>query len=45
MLKNPAAVEKLLEGVIPSIDKEEVEKLNLDQAILKFFHIVGQVVI
>ena len=45
MLENPAMVEELLEGVIPPADKEEVEKLNLDWAISKFFHIVGQVAI
>ena len=45
ILKNPTMVEKLLEGVIPPADKEEVKKIYLDWAILKFFHIVGQVII
>ena len=45
MLKNIAVVKKLMEGVIPPADKEKVEKLDMDSAILKFFHIVGQVVI
>ncbi|GFZ09281.1 hypothetical protein Acr_20g0010890 [Actinidia rufa] len=42
MLENPTVVEELLEGVIPPADKEEVEKLSLDWAISKFFHIVDQ---
>ena len=40
MLKNPT-----MEKLDPPIDKKEVEKLYLDWAILKFFHIVGQLVI
>ena len=45
MVKYPVVEKKLLEGVIPPTVKEEVKKMDLDQAILKFFHIVGQVVI
>ncbi|GFS32018.1 hypothetical protein Acr_00g0020440 [Actinidia rufa] len=45
MLDNPAMAEKLLEGVIPPADKEEVEKLDLDRAILKFFHIISQAMV
>ena len=37
--------EKLLEGVIPLFDKEEVEKQDLDLVILRLFHGVGQVAI
>ncbi|GFS33728.1 hypothetical protein Acr_00g0030250 [Actinidia rufa] len=42
MMENPAAAEKLLEGVIPPVDGEEVEKLDLDRVMSKFFHVVGQ---
>ena len=45
MLENLAATEKLLEGVIPPFDREEVGKLDLDRAISKLFHGVGQVII
>ena len=46
MLNNPAMAEKLLEEVIPPANMEEVvEKQDLDRAILKFFHIISQVVI
>ena len=44
MLKNPTVAEKLLEGVIPPIDREEVGKLNLDRAISRLFYGVGQVI-
>ena len=36
--------EKLLEGMIPPFDREEVGKLDLDQAISRFFYVVGQVI-
>ncbi|GFS43667.1 hypothetical protein Acr_00g0086320 [Actinidia rufa] len=38
MIGNPVVAKKLLKGVIPLADKEEVEKLDLDWAISKFFH-------
>ena len=44
MLENLIVVEKLLEGVIPPIDREEVGKLNLDRAISRLFYGVGQVI-
>ena len=43
MLGRPSVVEKLLGGMIPPLDKENVDKLNLDRAVTKFFHIIGQV--
>ena len=43
MLGSLYVSEKLLEGVIPPSDMEKVDKLNLDQAVTKFFHIVGRV--
>ncbi|GFZ00561.1 hypothetical protein Acr_14g0001960 [Actinidia rufa] len=45
MLGNPTVAEKFLEGVIPPSNKEEVEKLDLDRAISRFFHGVGEVVV
>ena len=45
MLRSPSTEEKLLEGMIPPLDKEEVEKLDLDQVVSKFFHIVSQVTV
>ncbi|GFZ10862.1 peptidoglycan-binding LysM domain-containing protein [Actinidia rufa] len=42
MLGNPTVAEKFLEGVIPPSNKEEVEKLDLDRAISRFFHGVGE---
>ena len=45
MLENSAMADKFLERVIPPTDRESVEKLDLDKAILKFFHCVGQVII
>ncbi|GFY89061.1 hypothetical protein Acr_06g0010010 [Actinidia rufa] len=44
MLDNPTMVEKLLERVIPPFDREKVGKLNLDQAISRLFHGVGQAI-
>ena len=43
MLENPTVVEKLLERVIPLVDKEEVEKMDLDWAISWLFCVVGEV--
>ena len=43
MLGSPSMAEKLLWGMIPPSNKENVEKLNLDQAVTKFFHVVSQV--
>ncbi|GFZ17514.1 ubiquitin carboxyl-terminal hydrolase-related protein [Actinidia rufa] len=45
MLENPVVAEKLLEGVIPPVDKEEVEKLDLGRAILRLFRGVGEVLV
>ncbi|GFS34366.1 hypothetical protein Acr_00g0033590 [Actinidia rufa] len=44
MLRNSTTTKKLLEAVIPPFDKEEAEKLELNQVISKFFHIIGQAV-
>ncbi|GFY85818.1 hypothetical protein Acr_04g0005560 [Actinidia rufa] len=38
MLKNSVMAEKLLEGVIPPSDKEDIKKLDPDRAMSKFFH-------
>ena len=43
MLEDPVVVEKLLEGVIPPFDKEEIGKLDLNWAISRLFPRVGQV--
>ena len=45
MLKSLANVEKLLEGVIPSFDREETGKLDLDREISRIFSGIGQVII
>ncbi|GFY95447.1 hypothetical protein Acr_10g0008320 [Actinidia rufa] len=45
ILENPITAKKLLEGVIPPIDEEEVGRMDLDSAILMLFHGVGQVVV
>ena len=45
MMESPAAAKKLLKGVIPPAVNQEVDKLDLDRAISKFFHTVGQVTI
>ncbi|GFZ05347.1 hypothetical protein Acr_17g0009190 [Actinidia rufa] len=42
ILENPAVTKKLLKGVIPLLDKEEVEKLDLDLEISRLCHEVGQ---
>ncbi|GFY90757.1 hypothetical protein Acr_07g0009540 [Actinidia rufa] len=42
ILGSPSVVEKLLRGVIPPTDKEKVEKLTLDQTVMKLFHVIGQ---
>ena len=44
MLENSTVAEKLLEGVIPPFDREEVGKLDLDQALSRLFYGVGQVI-
>ena len=38
MLENPTVAKKLLEGVIPPFDQEEVSKLDLDRAISRLFN-------
>ena len=45
MLRSSAMAKKLLKAVIPPFDKKEVEKLELDQVVSKFFHIIGQVIV
>ncbi|GFY94936.1 hypothetical protein Acr_10g0003210 [Actinidia rufa] len=42
MLRNAATAKKILEAYIPPFDKEEVDKLELDQMVSKLFHILGQ---
>ena len=43
VLENPGVAEKLLQGLVLPIDQVELDKLNLDRAIMRFFHYVGQV--
>ena len=43
MLRNASVTEEILAGVILPADKEKVDKLSLDQVVIKFFHIVDQV--
>ncbi|GFZ18386.1 hypothetical protein Acr_27g0001250 [Actinidia rufa] len=45
MLRSSTTVEKILEAIIRPFDKEEVDKLELDQMVSKFFHILGQAVV
>ncbi|XP_057490042.1 uncharacterized protein LOC130776032 isoform X1 [Actinidia eriantha] len=45
MLRSSATTEKILESAIPPFDKKEMEKLDLDQVVSKFFHIIGQAVV
>lgn len=45
ILESPSVVEKILGEVILPADKEKVDKLTLDQAVMKFFHVIGQVLI
>ena len=45
MLRSLATIKKHLDGVIPPLDKEKVEKLDLDWVVSKFVHIVSQVII
>ena len=39
-MENPGMVEKFLQWLIFPTDKEEVDKLDLDRAIMRFFHSV-----
>ena len=43
ILGSHSVVEKFLEGLIPLVDKEKVDKLSQDQVFTKFFHIVYKV--
>ena len=43
ILRSPSMVEKILGGVIPPADKENVKKSTQDQVVMKFFHIIVQV--
>ena len=43
MLGSPSVVENILGEVIPPFDKENMDKLTLDQVVTKFFHMVSQV--
>ncbi|GFY95674.1 hypothetical protein Acr_10g0010590 [Actinidia rufa] len=45
ILGSPSVAEKLLWGVIPSTDKEKVDKLTLDQMATKLFHMIGQALV
>ncbi|GFS35812.1 hypothetical protein Acr_00g0042240 [Actinidia rufa] len=45
ILGSPSMAEKLLRGVIPSANKEKVEKLTLDQTATKLFHVIGQALV
>ena len=44
ILENLVVAEKLLEGVIPPQDKEETEKLDINQEISRLFAGVSQVI-
>ena len=44
MMESSTVAEKLLEGVIPSFDKEETGKLDHDRAISRLFSEIGQVI-
>ncbi|GFY95531.1 hypothetical protein Acr_10g0009160 [Actinidia rufa] len=41
ILGSPSMAEKLLRGVIPPIDKENVEKITWNQTATKLFHVIG----
>ncbi|GFZ18458.1 hypothetical protein Acr_27g0001970 [Actinidia rufa] len=41
-LGRPSVAKKILSGVVPPVDKEKVEKLTLDQTIIRFYHAIGQ---
>ena len=43
-LENPKVMEKLLQGLVLLADQEELDKMDLDRAITKFFRVVGQVI-
>ena len=45
ILGSPSVDEKILRGVIPPSNKGKVDKLTLDQAVTKLFHVIGQVLI
>ncbi|GFY95083.1 hypothetical protein Acr_10g0004680 [Actinidia rufa] len=45
ILGSPSVAKKLLRGVIPSADKEKVEKLTLDQMATKLFHVISQALV
>ncbi|GFS38320.1 hypothetical protein Acr_00g0056790 [Actinidia rufa] len=42
MLRSSATEKKILEAVIPSYDKVEMDKLELDKMVSKLFHILGE---
>ena len=44
MLESLLVAEKLLEGMIPSFDREETVKLDLDRALSGLFSGIGQVI-
>ena len=41
VLENPRVVEKLLQRLVLPTDQVELDKLDLDRAIMRFFHFVG----
>ena len=41
MLGSPSVAKKILTAVILRTNKEKVDKLSLDEIVIKFFHIVG----
>ena len=43
ILENPGVAEKLLQGLTLPVDQVELDEMDLDWAITKFFHVVGQV--
>ena len=40
LLGSPSMAKKILEGVIPLSNKENVDKLTLNQVVTKFFHVI-----
>ena len=43
ILENLGVAEKLLQGLVLPIDQGELDKMDLDRVITKFFHCVSQV--
>ena len=44
VLENPGIAEKLLQVLVLPADQEAMERLDLDQAVTRFFHSISQVI-